>query len=133
MEVNHQDSTKEEVPVCRPCEEKAKQIALEAGQVVAGQHGYSLGDKVKTLASGIRDMAQGNYVDNLVYLERKEICRKCPHRLNVITQKFEPKKVTKSCKCTVCDCFLITKVGPVRGKLWLKNQVCPLGKWGEVV
>lgn len=129
MEQEIQDSTKE-VSVCRPCEEKAR-LGAEGGQVVAGQQGYSLGDKVRNLISGVQDMASGKYVENLTYLERKEICRKCPHRLNVITQKFEPKKVTKACKCTVCDCFLITKVGAIRGKLWLKGQSCPLGKWGE--
>ena len=123
------EEIKEEDKVCRPCEEKNKLIE---GSLVAGQvSNYSLKDKAKNLVSGVKDMVNEDYVDNLEYLRRKEICRKCPHRMNILTGKYEEKKVSKLDKCMVCDCFLTSRVGKVRGKCWLKNQDCPLGKWKE--
>jgi hypothetical protein len=112
---------KEEVPVCRPCVEKNKLI----------EGSYGIVDKAKNLVSGVKDMVNGDYVDNLTYMRRKEICRGCPHRMNVLTGKFEEKKVSKLDKCMACDCFLISRVGKIRGKCWLKNQDCPLGKWKD--
>lgn len=127
MNTDSEEIKEEEVKVCRPCEEKNKLIE---GSIVAGQvNVYSIRDKVGNLVSGIKDMVNESYVDNLEYMRRKEICRKCPHRMNVLTGKFEEKKVSKLDKCMVCDCFLISRVGKIRGKAWLKNQDCPLGKW----
>jgi hypothetical protein len=122
-----ENSNIQEEPVCRPCEEKNRLIE---GSIVAGQvKSYSLKDKAKNLVSGIGDMLKENYVSNEEYMRRKEICRQCPHRLNVITNKYNPDRVTKADKCMACDCFLIAQVGKLRGKCWLKNQDCPLGKW----
>ena len=117
----------QEKPVCRPCSEKSKLIE---GEIVAGQvKSYSLKDKAKNLVSGIGDMIKEEYVSNEEYMRRKEICRQCPHRLNVLTNKHNPERVSKADKCMACDCFLIAKVGNLRGKCWLVNQECPLGKW----
>jgi hypothetical protein len=125
--MNTDSELNKEEPVCRPCEEKNRLIE---GSIVAGQvGGYGIIDKAKNLVSGIKDMVNEDYVDNLEYMRRKEICRGCPHRMNVLTGKFEEKKVSKLDKCMACDCFLISRVGKIRGKVWLKNQDCPLGKW----
>lgn len=122
-----EEINKEEEPVCRPCEEKNRLIE---GSIVAGQVGnYGIIDKAKNLISGIGDMLKENYVSNEEYMRRKEICRQCPHRLNVLTNKHNPDRVSKADKCMACDCFLIAKVGNLRGKCWLVNQECPLGKW----
>lgn len=120
-----EESPKEE-KVCRPCSEKSKIIE---GNLVAGQVSYSLIDKARNLASGIGDMVREDYVSNEEYMRRKEICRKCPHRVNVLTGKHNAERVSKADKCMACDCFLIAKVGKLRGKCWLVNQECPLGKW----
>ena len=116
----------QEEPVCRPCSEKSKIIE---GNLVAGQINYSIRDKAKNLVSGIGDMLKENYVSNEEYMRRKEICRQCPHRLNVLTNKHNPERVSKADKCMACNCFLIAQVGKLRGKCWLVNQECPLGKW----
>ena len=116
----------QEEKVCRPCSEKSKIIE---GNLVAGQINYSVRDKVNNLVSGIGDMLKENYVSNEEYMRRKEICRQCPHRLNVLTNKHNLERVSKADKCMACDCFLIAKVGNLRGKCWLVNQECPLGKW----
>lgn len=121
-----ENSNNQEEPVCRPCSEKSNIIE---GNLVAGQINYSVRDKAKNLVSGIGDMLKENYVSNEEYMRRKEICRQCPHRLNVLTNKHNPERVSKADKCMACDCFLIAQVGKLRGKCWLVNQECPLGKW----
>lgn len=125
--MENNNNIEETEKMCRPCQDKSNMIE---GSIVAGQQRvYSLGDKVSNLVSGVKDMIKENYVDNIEYLRRKEICRKCPHRIDVISGKWNEDRVSKSDKCTACDCFLITRMGKIRGKCWLRNQDCPLGKW----
>lgn len=47
---------------------------------------------------------------------RMKTCNSCP--------EFKPKILHVMSLCRICSCVL-------EGKTWLKEQVCPLGKWKE--
>jgi hypothetical protein len=98
-------------------------------EYVPGNGEYTVSDKIENLRKGIISNIKKEFVSNDEYLYRISKCLECGQRRNFFTGERNSDRVEKSDICSVCDCFLKVDLGFAKGKAWLKDQECPLGKW----